>query len=102
MNSPSLTDSERDAVGSCLRVAADGPYFPNWEFETLIGASRDEVRAASDEWLKGMPRTARANEVAISVLVNLLGYPHRLLEQLPGAVGHGIGEIQAALRKLSS
>ena len=102
MNDLHLTDSERDAVGHCLRAAADGPYFPDWEFETLIGATRDDVRAASEEWLKGAPRTDGMNEVAISVLSNLLGYPHHLLKQLPDAVGHSVGEIQAALRKLSS
>ena len=88
-------------VGRCLLVAADGQYFPDWEFETLIGATRDDVRAASEEWLNGTPRTARMNEVAVSVLANLLGYPHHLLEQLPDAVGHSAGEIQATLHKLS-
>ncbi|WP_162584044.1 hypothetical protein [Variovorax sp. PBS-H4] len=31
-------------ISECLWAAADGPFFPDWEFSTLFGLSREEVR----------------------------------------------------------
>lgn len=39
------TDDERAVVFACLRAAVDGPFFPEWEFETLFGLPRAEVAA---------------------------------------------------------
>ena len=35
-------------IGECLRAAVNGPFFPDWEFSTLFGLTRDEVRAVAD------------------------------------------------------
>jgi hypothetical protein len=39
-----LDDEEVAIVGQCLVAAVDGSFFPDWEFEILMGRSRDEVR----------------------------------------------------------
>ena len=48
MNLDSLSDMDKAIVGQALRAAADGPFFPDWEFHTLFGLERSEVRAIAD------------------------------------------------------
>lgn len=59
-------DSEKARVtGDCLRAAIQGPLFPEWEFHTLFGLSRDDVRQVEHEWPsaadeeKSRPRCSR-------------------------------------------
>jgi hypothetical protein len=76
MDSSSLSDTEKAIVGQALRAAADGPLFPDWEFQALFGLERTTVRTIADGW----PELRRpSEEVARAVnnaLNNLLGYPH--------------------------
>lgn len=71
-----LSDPDKVLVGQALRAAVDGPFFPDWEFHTLFGLMRSEVRAIADAW----PNVDLTSEdVALAVnnsLNNLLGYPH--------------------------
>jgi hypothetical protein len=64
-----------EVIGSALRAAALGPFFPDWEFSTLMGISRDEMRAVASRWPynRNEPST---DDAAISAIVNLCGYPH--------------------------
>ena len=50
MNFDSLGDADKVVVGEALRAAADGPFFPEWEFHTLFGLARSEVRAVAHAW----------------------------------------------------
>src|SRR5215472_14498052 len=71
-----LSDADKALVGQVLRAAVDGPFFPEWEFHTLFGLTRGEVRAIADTW-PSVDRTGP--DVAHGVnnsLNNLLGYPH--------------------------
>jgi hypothetical protein len=75
MSLETLDDRERELVGQCLRAAASGPFFPDWEFSTLFGLERGEMLAIAQRW----PSSAdwEFAEVAVNnALVNLLGYPH--------------------------
>ena len=76
MDFNSLSKAEKAIVGQALRAAADGPFFPDWEFHTLFGLERSDVRAIANAW----PRcTASADKVALAVnnsMNHLLGYPH--------------------------
>src|SRR5262245_24333803 len=84
-----LSESEMQVIGDCLRAAADGPFFPDWEFSTIFGLERAEVKSIAAEW----PRVAEDDEDVIRAvqnsLNNLLGYPHgmkaALREWVPGA-----------------
>ena len=63
--------------GQALRAAANGPFFPDWEFQTLFGLERSEVSAIAASWPEP---TASPEKVSIAVsnsLNNLLGYPHQ-------------------------
>jgi hypothetical protein len=77
MNFESLSDVDKLVLGQALRAAADGPFFPDWEFHTLFGLGRSQVRAIANAW----PEPAASSEdIEIAVnnsLNNLLGYPHQ-------------------------
>lgn len=71
-----LSDTDKKIVGQALRAAVDGPFFPDWEFHTLFGLTRDEVRAVANAW-PAIDLTNSNVVVAVSnALNNLLGYPH--------------------------
>jgi len=59
-----------------LHATATGPFFPDWEFHTLFGLERSDVKAIVDAW----PAIDDASEnVSLAInnsMNNLLGYPH--------------------------
>jgi hypothetical protein len=70
-----IDDRERTTVAECLRAATDGPFFPDWEFQTLFGLERDEVRDVLARWPD--PADPEEQWQAINGAMNLLlGYPH--------------------------
>jgi hypothetical protein len=75
MSLAGLDEKERGVVRECLRAAVDGPFFPEWEFATLFGLSRDEVRRVLLSW----PELNEGDESVVlainGTLNNLLGYP---------------------------
>ncbi|GAA3168316.1 hypothetical protein [Nonomuraea roseoviolacea] len=62
-------------VQECLDAAIHGPFFEDWEFDTLMGLTRDEVAAIAASWPHADDADARHLAVN-NVLNNLLGYPH--------------------------
>ncbi|HXX21062.1 MAG TPA: hypothetical protein VEJ46_16795 [Candidatus Acidoferrum sp.] len=77
MNLEHLSDGDKAAVGQALRAAADGPFFDEWEFHTLFGLTRSEVRAVADAWPNVDLLSAKVQLAVNSAFNNLLGYPHR-------------------------
>lgn len=72
-----LSTWQSEVIGEALRAAADGPFFPEWEFSTLFGLSRSQVRRIADQW--PFP-SEPPDDIAIAVnnsLNMLTGYPHR-------------------------
>src|SRR4051812_41259647 len=71
-----LNEREKQTVFECLRAASDGPFFPDWEFPTLFGLERDQVRRIA----AAIPDIDDSlEEVALAInnaMVNLFGYPH--------------------------
>ena len=71
-----LNAAEQLTVRECLAAAANGPFFPDWEFQTLFGVERSEVRSILDAW----PNLDETNENVLLAINNsmnhLLGYPH--------------------------
>src|SRR5580700_10830682 len=77
MHLKKLSQRESKVIGEILRAAADGPFFPDWEFHTLFGLSREQVRGIADEW--PLPITA-PDIVVLAInnsINNLLAYPHK-------------------------
>ena len=71
-----LTKAERRVVFECLRAAAEGPFFPDWEFHTLFGLERVRVAEIAAAW---PPADSEERDVWLAInnaMNNLLGYPH--------------------------
>ena len=68
---------ERDVVivCECLTAAVRGSFFPEWEFQTLMGLERTEVEQVLETWPDA--RDLERQDTAVSNVLNmLLGYPH--------------------------
>ena len=82
MSLSALSSDELAIVGQCLKAAAFGPFFPDWEFSTLFGVTRSEARAVAerfpnvDEKDDGAEGCDDSWLVINNALANLLGYPH--------------------------
>jgi len=70
-----LDEREREIVRECLHAAVEGPFFSEWEFGTIFGLTRDEVRQVLLCW----PKLNEADESVVRAINNsfnnLLGYP---------------------------
>jgi hypothetical protein len=95
-----LEPDEIALIGACLKAAAHGPFFPDWEFETLLGLSRQQIAFIAGEWPANAaaPRTETA---VLNALVNLSGYPHgredelRRIVSAPEALPRLLKKLQA-------
>lgn len=94
-----LTDADASLVGKCLRAAVDGPFFPDWEFQTLIGVSREEVRNLVDAW-PGIEASRDNLAIVSNSLNNLSGYPHGEDTALLQNAGAGRADISNCLERL--
>lgn len=68
-----------EVILQCLVAAADGPFFPDWEFQTLLGFERDEIRRIAQRW-PDWDDEVEQSDVVNNVLNNFLGYPHARLD----------------------
>ena len=97
----SLTKEEKLLIGRCLYEAANGEYFPDWEFQTLIGVDRQEVRKAASCWLTDEDISDAAMDTTVAVLNNLLGYPHGRKADLERATGVSEEKVTVAFTKVA-
>jgi hypothetical protein len=94
-----LSVAESALLDACFRETTEGPYFPDWEFPTLFGATRDKVRASRRHWATGK-MDGQDHHVASQVLTNLISYPHGLAKQLGDTVGGSVDELSKLRDKL--
>lgn len=77
-----LDERERDVVRQCLKAAVESPFFPEWEFGTIFGLERDDVRRVLMSW----PDISEADDCVVRAinnsLNNLLGYPAKSKREL--------------------
>jgi hypothetical protein len=70
-----LDERERGVIRECLQASAEGPFFPDSEFETLFGLTREDVRRVLFCW----PELDETDEIVViainNSINNLLGYP---------------------------
>lgn len=89
-----LSFKQIEILRRAMFAAADGSFFPDWEFETLMGGSREEVRRVAREWQQEEGESKR-RDIAVNVLNNFLGYPHR--KDVESAVGSSVIELHEML-----
>ena len=97
-----LTPDERELVRRSLVVAIEGPYFPDWEFQTLFGVTRAEVAEVVRKW-PAVDETRDVARLAIdNALANLLGYPHGRTAQLKSELGVTTERLEQVFTKWRS
>jgi hypothetical protein len=82
MSWANLNENEKEIVLQCLVAATEGLFFPDWEFQILMGYSRDDFKGFINEWDKLDKSSNQIETLIISVLGNLTSYPHREEEAL--------------------
>src|SRR3954462_5885611 len=82
MSLANLDERERDVIRQCLEATVNGPFFPEWEFGTIFGLERNEVRQVLLSW----PDLDEADESVVRAINNsfnnLLGYPAKNKQEL--------------------
>ena len=97
MASESMSESDTAVIGECLRAAAEGPFFPDWEFHTLFGLGREKVAEIAAAWPE-IDQDEPAVEVAVNNAMNhLLGYPHGREEEWGQFVSVDPAEVERVL-----
>ena len=96
-----LSNEELELIRRCLDAVANGPFFPDWEFRTLLGYSRDEVREVLRRWPVDNNQ-AEVTAVVVSALNNLTGYPHGDVDSWNRYVRAPESAVLAILRKLTA
>lgn len=70
------SEEDKAVIAEALKAAAEGPFFPDWEFSTLFGLERDEVARVARDWPVVDGSDARVDLAVNNALANLCGYPH--------------------------
>jgi hypothetical protein len=95
----SLTERDIHVIHAVLRAAVDGPFFPDWEFGTLMGVTRGEVRVVAEHWPTIAPGSSTVNASVHGALANLLGYPHHEWEAWAAFSDAGEQELEQVLHR---
>jgi hypothetical protein len=95
-----LDEEELAIVGQCLRAAVEGPFFPDWEFQTLIGVSREEIQRLALSWPSRDADDAGTTNAVVGVLNNLIGYPHGEESAWASFIGVGPAAVSIILEKI--
>lgn len=101
MGPDDLSEAELDLIGQCLRAAADGPFFPDWEFHTLIGFDRSAVSEVADEWPSASD-AARQDLTVGNVLNSLIGYPIDHEHEWSAFISYDRDEVRSTLNRWKS
>jgi hypothetical protein len=94
-----LTPKDIAVIGEVLHLAADGPLFPDWEFQTLFGIERNEMREVAKRWPKV---DFTAETVRAAVLVSLVWtevYPHGCHELVEKTLGVDMSFVHQLYRR---
>jgi hypothetical protein len=94
------SESDIGLIKDCLTAAVDGTFFPDWEFGTLFGFDRIEVKAILQCWPHGFPQDDDVRRAAIGALNNLLGYPHGRADELHSFTGASVSDLRDVLDRL--
>jgi hypothetical protein len=71
-----LAPKDIATIGEALRLAADGPLFPDWEFQALFGVQREEVRSVAARWPEVDVHDERVICAVLNSLTQIEFYPH--------------------------
>lgn len=99
MSASAFSEKEMHVIQECLQAAADGPFFPDWEFETLFGLTRAEVAEVAAAWPAVDQNAEAVRWAVVGALGHLTGYPHGEEEALRRYISVSPSEVADLLRR---
>jgi hypothetical protein len=97
-----LRADEISIISRCLRAAEEGPFFPEWEFQTLFGVNREDIRNVRLRWPNVSLKEEMVRVSVFNSLTLLLAYPHGDEKELQRYVPEGRSGIREVLDRLST
>lgn len=77
---------DNQIILDCLNAAAKGPFFPEWEFSSLMGMDKAAFTEIATQW-PNVDMDAEIVRTAVSnALLNLSGYPIDAEEEWPNYI----------------
>ena len=73
---PQLSQREQQTILECMNAVLNGPFIPEWEFDTLLGVSRHAMNNIIANWPDVVIQDKNIAAAIIGAMNNLLGYPH--------------------------
>lgn len=101
MTIESLDEYDRDLIRRALEACSHGPFFDEWEFQTLFGLTRPQFGEAAHRWTEEGEVDAEVEVAIRNAIVNLVGYPHGLDEVLEVRFEVDRGRLEDLLRRLT-
>ena len=95
-----LSSAEIDTVRDALRATVEGTFFPDWEFQTLIGVDRATVKEVHAAWPRRTVDQADFSCAVINSMNNLVGYPHGSDNELASYIPGGRAAVEKTLARL--
>jgi hypothetical protein len=95
-----LRDDEIALIASCLLAAEEGPFFSDWEFQTLFGIERSELAEVRQRWPNVDLGEEQVECAVMNSMVMLIMYPHGVEDALRAYVPGGRKEIERLLATL--
>lgn len=65
-----------------MKAAKDGPFFPDWEFETLFSFTRDGLGEMIAAWPDLSHLGSDAQDILVSIVNMFTLYPHQMEDEL--------------------
>lgn len=97
-----LSCDDLEVVRGALEATVKGDFFPDWEFQTLFGVNRDEVREVLSSWPSQSVDDVTFICAFRNSLSHLSGYPHGQEQEILRYVPGGVAEIRRVRDKLRS
>jgi len=94
-----LTKNDHLIISKCLKAAADGPFFPDWEFSTLFGFSREEFRHQASLYEPQDDQPVHVGFAVHNALNHLVGYPIDSEDQWSAWIPANRSELKVLLSK---
>lgn len=97
-----LNDRERQTVLECLFAAEQEEFFPEWEFETLFGITRNQLKSVREKWPTVDTSQPEVGAAIVCSMNHLLAYPYAQDGKWERYISVRPDAVQSTMKKLIS
>jgi hypothetical protein len=99
MSLENLTEIEMKIVGECLNAVAFSQLFDVWEFETLFGLTRNEIKIVAENFPDVDELDDDSGLAINNTFNNLIGYPNINKSEWAKYISVGPGTVSEIYEK---